>query len=1186
MGTTWTKEQLSAIQDSGNNILVAAAAGSGKTTVLVERIIRKIIDEKIDIDKILVVTFTNAAASEMRERILNALYNEIEKDPLNKQLRKQIVLLNKASICTIDSFCLDVIRNNFFEIGISSNFRIADNTELELLRQDAIEETFEELYLEEQEEFQNLIENYSGYKDDENLKSIILKIYNFIQSSPFPEDWLEEKVEIFNSNKEKFSETIWSTLLLKNFKDELQNSIQILKTYKRKLEQVPELSKSMLIIADDINQLENLELSLNNWNTAYKIANSLKFKTWQSDKKIVSELREESKIARDIAKKRVNQAIEKTFIFTEEEAMQDMQAMYKTLNKIKEVLLKFIEKFNEKKLEKNIMDFSDIEHNALKILLNKNEKGIYEKTEIAKRYEEKFKEIAIDEYQDSNLVQEYILTAISNNKNIFMVGDVKQSIYRFRQAKPELFLSKYENYGVIPNELGQKIQLFKNFRSRKNVLDITNIIFEDIMSKEFGEIEYNETEYLNLGANYESPEQECNFAGKTELDIIDLNENQEDEEQEETTEEILEKTEIEAKFVAKKIQELIENKYQVYDRKKGYRDIKYKDIVILLRATSNTANIFEKELANLEIPVFSDQANNYLESIEIKNIISLFKIIDNPYRDIPLVTVMRSIIGDFTDNELIEIRLCNKDGHYYESVKAALNSNEIKQETKEKLKNFMKKIEKWREEEKYLPLNEFIWKIYQETDYYNYVRLMPNGEVRKANLKMLFDRAKEYEKISFKGLFNFIRYLEKIKNNNSDLSSAKIIGENENVVRIMSIHKSKGLEFPVAIISRTDKKFNQKDLTDSILMHQDIGFGMQYINYDRQIEYTTAAKEAIKLKIKEESIAEEMRILYVALTRAKEKLIITGVENDLEKSLDQKRELLENYEKENGKINHLILKKDLSYLGWLELAYLNHKNIEEYMILNKISKKDILKEQKELEEKEIKIIPENEEELEKINKILNWKYKYQDMTNIQSKMSVTKIKELKIKNKLELEPIETKPKFMEEKKELSSTEKGTLIHLILQKLDLMQKYTKQEIEEFIQSLYEKQIINQLQKETVNSEIIYQILISKFFEKIQTAKKIYKEVPFYTYVNTKEIYNTSNEENILVQGIIDLYFITKEDEVILVDYKTDYVKNEEELIEKYKIQLEIYRKALEESLNKKIKETYIYSIWLNKAIKIS
>ncbi|MBP3463922.1 MAG: helicase-exonuclease AddAB subunit AddA [Clostridia bacterium] len=1188
MGTTWTKEQLNAICDKGNNILVAAAAGSGKTTVLVERIIRKIIDDGIDIDKMLVVTFTNAAASEMRERILNAIYSEIEKDPLNQRLRKQIVLLNKSSICTIDSFCLDVIKNNFFEIGVSSNFRIADNTELDLLRQEAIEETFEDLYLNDDKNFQKLIEIYSGYKDDENLKNIILKIYNFVQSAPFPEDWLEEKTEIFKAKQEEnFTKTIWGEILIKNFKDELQNSLQILKSYKRKLEMIPELSKSLLIIEDDINQLENLDKSLENWDAAYEIANNLKFKTWQADKKVISQLKDETKNARDNVKKRLTQSIEKTFIYTGKEAIEDMTEMYESLKMIKNITLQFIKKFGEKKSEKNIMDFSDIEHNALKILLRKNEKGLYEKSEIAKKYEEKFNEIAIDEYQDSNLVQEYILTSISNGKNIFMVGDVKQSIYRFRQARPELFLNKYENYGLIPNELGQKIQLFKNFRSRKNILDVTNLIFEDIMSKEFGEIAYDESEYLNLGANYEEPEKECEFAGKAELDIIDLKEeqNENEEEIEESTEELLEKTEIEAKFVAKKIRQLIDSKYQVYDRKKGYRNIEYKDIVILLRATSNVANIFEKELINNEIPVFSDQADNYLESIEIRNIIALFKIIDNPYRDIPLVTVMRSVIGDFTDNELIEIRLCQREGYYYDSVKAAVNSNQIKETTKEKLKKFVNKIEKWREEEKYLPLNEFVWKIYKETDYYNYVRLMPNGQIRKANLKMLFDRAKEYEKISFKGLFNFIRYLEKIKNNNSDLASAKLIGENENVVRIMSIHKSKGLEFPVAIISRTDKKFNQKDQSDQILMHQDIGFGMQYINYDRKIEYTTAAKEAIKIKIKEESIAEEMRILYVALTRAKEKLIITGIENDLEKSLEQKRELIQNYEKENGKINHLVLKKFLSYLEWIELTYLNHENIDEYITLNKINKKEILDDKEvEKEHREKKIIS-NPENLEKINQILNWKYDYQEMTNIQSKMSVTKIKELKTKELIKHETPEIKPKFMEEKKSLTGAEKGTLVHLILQKLDLKKEYNKKEIEEVIEKLYKKQIINKIQKESVNIEKIYKILSSPFFEKIKKAKQIKKETPFYTYIDTKEIYNTEKSENILVQGIIDLYYINDNDEVVLIDYKTDYVEKEYELIEKYKVQLEIYKKALEESLNTKINEIYIYSIWLNKEVKI-
>ena len=865
--------------------------------------------------------------------------------------------------------------------------------------------------------------------------------------------------------------------------------------------------------------------------------------------------------------------------------------MYPILKKIKDVTLKFMEKFSEKKSNKNIMDFSDIEHYALKILLKKDENGIYQKTEVAKKYEEKFNEIAIDEYQDSNLVQEYILTSISNGKNIFMVGDVKQSIYRFRQAKPELFLDKYQKYGLEPNEYGQKIKLFKNFRSRENILDTTNLIFSDIMSADFGEIEYDESEYLNLGATYEEPTENVEFAGKTELDIIDLKkeENEDGEEiEEDSSSELLEKTEIEAKFVANRIQKLIKSKYQVYDRKTGYRDITYKDIVILLRATSNTANVFEKELLNLNIPVFSDQAENYLESIEIRTITSLLKIIDNPYRDIPLVTVMRSIIGDFTDNELIEIRLTQNEGYFYDSLKEAKASPKIDGKLKEKVINFLDKLNKWREEERYLPLNEFIQKIYEETDYYNYVRLMPNGQVRKANLKMLLDRAKDYEKISFKGLFNFIRYLEKVKSSNSDLSSAKVIGENENVVRIMSIHKSKGLEFPVAIISRTDKKFNQKDLNESILLHQDIGFGMQYINYDRKIEYTTATKEAIKIKTKEESIAEEMRILYVALTRAKEKLIITGVENDFTKSIEQKKELLEIYEKENYKINHLVLKKYLSYLEWIELVYLNHQDIENQITLNKIAKKDVLKAEENQEEQEKRNIELPEKiDYEKINEILNWQYKYKEMTNIQSKMSVTKIKELKNNETQKQQHIEIKPKFMLDKTKVSSAERGTIIHLILQKLDFTKEYSKEELAQFVNNLCTKNIITQIQKDSINIEKIYQIINTQFIKNLKNAKEIKKETPFYTYINTKEIYNTQNSENILVQGIIDLYYINQQNEVILVDYKTDYVEGSgEELIDKYKVQLEIYKKALEESLKEKVKHVYIYSIYLNKEIEIT
>ena len=1178
------------LSGKGSNILVAAAAGSGKTAVLVERIINKIINDKIDIDKILVVTFTNAAASEMRERILNALYKKIDQDPLNLRLRKQIVLLNKASICTIDSFCLDVIRNNFFKADVSSNFRIADNIELELLKQEAIEEVFEESYVEDDSDFSELVKLYAGYKDDENLKNIVLKIHNFIQSAPFPIEWLNEKIDMFNPSKvENFADTVWGKIIIRNFRDELENSVHILRDCKMKSENIIELSKYTLILEDDINQILYLEKSLDNWDLAYEIANNIKFKTWPSDKKIVSNLKDEMKQTRDNIKKRLKTAIEQTFIYTTEQAIEDIEYMYIILEKLKNVVLNFEKKFEEKKSAKNIMDFSDIEHIALKILLEKNEKGVYQKTEVAKKYEEKFDEIAIDEYQDSNLVQEFILTSISNMKNIFMVGDVKQSIYRFRQARPELFLDKYDKYGSDTNEYGRKIKLFKNFRSRENVLDTTNLIFQDIMSQGFGEIEYDKSEYLNLGAEYEDKD---SLFVKTEIDIIDLKQEQIDEESDDENDsesnELLEKTEIEAKYVAKKIKELIDSKYQVSDKKDGYRNITYKDIVILLRATAGVSNIFEKELINLDIPVFSDQAENYLESIEIKTIIATLKIIDNPYRDIELVTVMRSIIGDFSDNDLIEIRLAKQDGFYYEAVKEALNSNEISNDLKNKINTFLNNIENWRKEEKYLPLNELILKIYNQTDYYNYVRLMPNGDVRKANLKLLIDKAKDYEKISFKGLFNFIRYLEKVKNSSTDMQSAKLIGENENVVRIMSIHKSKGLEFPVAIISRADKKFNLRDLSDSILMHQDIGFGMQYINYERRIEYTTATKEAIKIKTREEAIAEEMRILYVALTRAKEKIIITGVENDFEKSIEQKRELLKIYERENGKINHLLLKKFLSYLGWIELCYLSHKDIEDEICLNRIAKQDVLNEDDVVNEScDFDIGESSIEDLDYIDKILNWKYDFEEMTSLQSKLSVTKIKELKSglsKEKSE-NNIDLKPKFMIEETAISSAERGTILHLVLQKLDLKKEYSKSDLRSFIDDLCFKKQITENQKGVINIEKLYTILNSEFFRKIRNAKEIKKEIPFYTYIDTKEVYGTENSENVLVQGIVDLFFVDEAGRLVLVDYKTDYTVDGSDLVDKYRVQLEIYKKALEEAVGRCVDEVVVYSIYLNRGIDV-
>ena len=1200
----WTKEQEDAIYKKDSNILVAAAAGSGKTAVLVERIIQKILNDGVDIDKLLVVTFTNAAASEMRERVLEAIYKKLDEEPENENLQKQIILLGKSNICTIHSFCLDVIKNNFFEIDLSANFRIAAEEEIELLKQEVLENVFEKLYEDEDKEFAKLIDTYTGYRGDEPLKEIVLKIYKFMQSAPFPKEWLLEKVNMFKNQEERdFAKSSWGKILIKNLQEELIDGINSLKVIRNKLEKYYELEKYKLTIESDIEIFKSLyDATEKSWDLAFEFADEMKLKSWPIDKKIVMDAKDEAKSARDTVKNKLMKIIKEILIYNSEAAFRDIYAMYEVLDILKDVIFKFDDEFMKKKKERNIIDFNDIEHYALKILVKKDENGNYVGTDIAKKYREKFEEIAIDEYQDSNQVQEYILGTVSRGNNLFMVGDVKQSIYKFRQACPELFLDKYDRYDLNGNEDGLKIQLFKNFRSRDNVLQITNEVFKTIMSKTLGDIDYTEEEYLNLGACFEPHENSLDIA---ELDIIDLKEDdsimawkddseensKEDEEFEDYINQLV-KEQIEAQFVVKRIKEIIDSKVQVKDKKLGYRDVTYKDIVILLRSTSKLAPVYEKELIKNDIPVFSDSSNEYLDTIEIQTMINLLKVLDNPIDDISLVSVLRSEIGTFDDNEIVEIRLCKKDGSFYESLLIAKDN--LEGYLKEKVNKFLDNLDVWRKESEYLSLAELIWKIYTDTGFYNYVGLMPNGLLRQANLKMLFERAKEYEKTSFKGLFNFIMFVERLKSGNSDMSSAKIIGENENVVRIMSIHKSKGLEFPIVFLCSTSKKINMQDLNSNLLLHQKLGIGPQYINYEKMIEYSTSAKDAIKIIIKEESISEEMRILYVALTRAKEKLIITGTSKDHFKELEKKKEILKVYNSKDGKLNPIILKKYISYLDWIELVLLNSEEMKKIIKVNEFSKKDVVskEEEKEIEIREFDF--EKEIDFEKYEKEFSWEYKNKLSTKLPMKSTVSKIKQIQNES-VEFENLENHeigiaeitPNFMDSEERVSASKKGTLMHLFMQKVDLKKSYTNHELEELKQELISKKIITEDEASFINLFKVQCFLNSKLAEKLKTAKLIEKEKAFCLKLNAKEVFKEAEDETILVQGIIDLYAVLEDGKILLLDYKTDFVENGNEniLIEKYKNQLKIYKQALEESLGKKVEEVYIYSLFLNKEIKI-
>ncbi len=1175
----------------------------------------------------------------MRERILNAIYKKIEENPNDIHLQKQITLLNKANICTIHSFCLDVIRNYFYEIDIPANFQIGDSTEMELLKQEVLDEVLEEKYKQKEEGFLQLIDTYATYRGDEELRELVLKIDTKIQSHPFPKEWLEEKVEMFNISEkieQDFSQTIWGKLLLQEVKEEIVENRYKLEKMIHNLEKYPELEKYTNTILKDkeqLEQIENLFITKDNiWEKVYMAMQNLQFEKWPVDRKVNIAYKEEAKEMRDKIKKSIQTIANKIMLNTSKEANQAIYEMYPTLVNLKNLVLEFEEQYSNKKREKNRIDFHDIEHFALSILIRKDEKGQIHPTNVAKELQGKFEEIAIDEYQDSNLVQEYILNSVSKQNNIFMVGDIKQSIYRFREAKPELFLEKYKKYELVKEEFtqqeilkhiedgdtpkenvfhvamskkemsqkGQKVKLFQNFRSRREVLDLCNWVFEQIMSEKLGDVEYNEEEYLNPGANYEETQNML-----PELHILDLakeeetvfkEENEKEDIQAETLEQveelqIIEKTTEEAKMVANLIEQLFKQNFMVQDKKLGKRKIQYKDIVILLRSTMTAAPIYEKELSNRQFPVFCDTSSQYIEAEEVHTILALLKVIDNPMQDIPLVEVLRSPIGNFTDNELVEIRLEDRQGYFYEAMLKKRISAE--KELKNKIDTLLNSLEEWRELEKELPLNELIWKIYSDTNYYHYVGLLNNGALRQANLKMLFERAKQYESASFQGLYHFIHFMDRLHISNSDLSSAKIVGENDNVIRIMSIHKSKGLEFPVVFLCNTGKQFNKQDLNDTILLHPELGFGPEYINRDENIQYTTLAKEAMKLQLEKELIAEEMRVLYVALTRAKEKLIITGTNKDFTKSWKEKEYMLTLYNQEKEKkLPERLLKKNTSYLDWFMLLLL--KNIGQTKITYQIHK--VEENKKENNEKKEKIVEKQKvgkkEEIQKIKKQLEWKYPYLIASQIPSKTSVSKLKEEKQQETQDIQLMEllgkkehtmNTPKFAsKETKTISNSRKGTLVHLCLQKLDSAKEYTESDLQDLIEEFVNKEIILQEEAQAIPIIAIKKYLKSNIWKELKEAKEIHKEEPFYMQIPANRVKeNYPKEENILLQGVMDLYYINKNDELILVDYKTDYAKqgDEQKLIEKYKEQLSLYQEALEKALKRKVAKVIIYSTWL-------
>ncbi|HEK8878858.1 TPA: helicase-exonuclease AddAB subunit AddA [Clostridioides difficile] len=1268
----WTKEQLEVIESRECNLLVAAAAGSGKTAVLVERIIQMITSREnpIDIDKLLVVTFTNAAASEMRERIGDAIGKALDENPENKHLQNQLVLLNKSSITTIHSFCLDVIKSNFHRINLDPNFRIGDQTECAILKQEAIEEVFEDLYEERDEGFLNLVESYAERGGDKEVQDIILGIYSFAMSSPEPKKWLIDSAERFNIDENfDFSQSIWARAILDTVKIEINGLCLNMERALKEVESIEELETFAEKLSVEYKKIADISQACNkSWDEAYKKMASMSFENYVKGVKRISkdapsyikESKEKAKTIRDKTKKSLESIVSATFNKDNDSIREEIKYLYNIVKPISSVVLRFEEEYSNKKREKGIIDFNDIEHFALNILTDVDEKGNIVPSDIAVGYRNKFYEIFIDEYQDSNLVQEVLLKAVANTEtpNRFMVGDVKQSIYRFRQAKPELFLQKYNNYNDKKGSSHRKIMLYKNFRSREEVVDAVNYIFENIMNENIGEIEYTEKERLNLGANFNvDTDEKSIIGGATEIHLIQKDNKLDDDiindkddrinnkENEIEEEEKLDNIQLEARMVGNIIKDLMkvneDGKIQkVYDKGiDGYRPVEFRDIVILLRATSAWAPVFADELMNMDIPTYADVGVGYFDTIEIKTILSLLQIIDNPMQDIPLISVLKSPIFGFTPEDLIDIRVQSKDKIFYEVLKSTAeydgftdsqNENESEfipsEECINKSKDFLIKLKEFKEKSMYMSTDEFIWYLYTRTGYYAYVGALPGGSQRQANLKVLFERAKQFEETSLKGIFNFVNFIEKLKKSSSDMGSAKTLGENANVVRIMSIHKSKGLEFPVVICSAMGKNFNTQDFKKSILYHHNLGYGPQFVDYERRISFPSIAKEALKSKINIENLSEEMRVLYVAFTRAKEKLIITGSTRNIQDSIKRWSNGIESLDT----ISQYEILKGKNFLDWIMPCVLRHRdlsNLLEEVGLDAVfnvehnskwygklwNKNDILVEKKSDEEKEsieeilekIDVDNPDSDYYSEIEEKLNYIYPYEFSTRKPATISVTEIK--KIQNNYEEELINTifeqkvilkKPLFIqneEEREKISGTERGTIVHLVMEVLDLKNVSSVNDIKSQIRGFVSKGIITEKQASIVNPYKIYKFFASNIGKRMLNAEIINREKSIYAQVNMKDIYiyeklinnddkKLYDNESVMLRGIVDAYF-EEDNQIVLVDYKTDFVNEENinQIIEKYKKQLDLYADIIETLTGKSVKEKCIYLFGVDEAV---
>lgn len=1345
----WTEEQQAAI-DLRGQLLVAAAAGSGKTAVLVERLIRRITDpyEKVDVNRFLVVTFTKAAANEMRERVGKALDEALfkESDPTEvDRLLHQRALLYRASITTLHSFCMEILRQYFYQLDLDPAFRVADAAEADLLQQDTLEELFETYYGTENPSFHNLVDAFGTDRDDQPLMEQVLKLYEFAISQAHPFEWLSQLAQAYRwDNLESLMQSPWGVATLEGIHDKVEESMTLLnRSYQIATQQPGGPIHYAETLQEDQMRIQRLKqiLSEGNWPAieacfyeatnfsrlppAPKKSKGLK----ENDEEVQKALREESKKARDEAKKLLEKLKVDLFAFPLMEQLSLLQDMSLLLQTLTLLVQDFAREYASAKRLRNIVDFSDLEHFALRLL--EGEDGY--PSAIAKNLQEYYAEVLVDEYQDINPVQERILQLVSRQEgsapNLFMVGDVKQSIYRFRMADPGLFLNKYEEFPHWQPTQGSTkssgtllnprlvIDLNRNFRSRIEVIEGVNFIFRQIMSKGAGEVAYDNQAALRYGASFVNHPEIKTAEGPIELHLfdpkaIDLSsltknssevdsgdissdsweaENEDDLTQsprgDDPSLEELENARIEARLVSTRIQEMVMRKeFQVYDKQlSDFRPVQYADIVILMRSFSTVAPIYVEEMQNAGIPVYAETTSGYFGASEVETILSLLKVVDNPRLDIPLAAVLRSPLVGMNGTELGRLRSLLPQGDFYEALVLAfwaaqeLHPNEDSkscqpnaelewtgeiQETLNlyqkshpqllatakhvlyetptlltKVETFWPKLQSWRQLSRRTSLADLLWHLYEETGYLAYVGTLPSGVQRQANLRVLYDRACRYEATSYRGLFRFLRFLEKFQGQGKDLGNARTLGENENVVRLMTVHSSKGLEFPVVFLIGLGTKFNTRSLTGRLLLHSELGAGIPLMDLENQVRYPSFIQYAVKQRLWQESLAEELRILYVALTRAKERLFLYGGVGKLGDVLCKWQRLAESCSEQffpNGQ-----LRSAKSFLDWIGPALARHSenlfknegdpfdlklpdqtsqwNVILHQTLHsappqtsgesegaEISEEQEYTDAAPLEAVASQIVQRTPEQwLEEVDRRLSWKYPYPDRINQSAKTSVSELKRqltwhmedvvLSSIAKSSQETSYTRPQFIKAQKKLTPAERGIALHSAMQHLPLdvwrsfwsrLDALEKEElIRKFLRTLTEREILTESQAEIVSIPAIQRFVDSPLGQRFFTGKDVRREVPF-----SLSLKPVTKEEPVLIQGVIDAIVLSPEERTAeIIDFKTDNLQLDPDpqktLIERYALQLALYSHAVEKLLKVSVKQCTLYSVSLSLEIAV-